>query len=481
MAQIHILPVNQTVSAPEGSPLLAVLRSCGLAPDAPCGGEGRCGKCHVTVNGASVLACRTSVTGDMTVLLPEVPAQPMLSQTYQPAPPGYGQGYRLAVDVGTTTLAASLLTADGQELGAAGMKNPQAAYGADVVSRIRYGLAGHTGELTACVRQTLEQMTRQLCRGAGISADAVTLVSVVGNPAMQQLFLGMPVENLAKPPFRPVLTQARVSPAGDVLPLWKEAQLITVPDISGYVGADTVACMLATQLHNREEMTLLVDIGTNGEMVLGSCHGLVACATAAGPALEGAHISCGMRAETGAIDRVRWENSRFMCHVIGDAPATGICGSGLVDAIAAALNGGFLNSRGKLLGAEPLQLADGVCLTQEDIRQFQTAKGAIAAGIQLMMQHLQVDYADIARVQLAGAFGSFLDPASACRTGLLPPQLLEKVEAVGNGALSGAKLLACQPRLVQKTAELARTVQCLDLSAQPQFPRTFANCMRFDG
>lgn len=480
MVNIYILPADRWVSAPEGSQLLAVLRGCGLAPDAPCGGEGRCGKCRVTVNGEAVSACRTYVTGDMTVLLPEAAACPVYGPAETAAADVGREAYCLAFDVGTTTLAACLLTADGRELGTLSMRNPQSIFGADVISRIRYGLAGHTEALTACLRQALEQMTRQLCAAAGIPAQAVKQICVVGNPAMQQLFLGMSVENLARPPFAPVLTQAAFSPAGEVLSLWRGAQLLTVPDISGFVGADTLACILSTGLHRREETTLLVDIGTNGEMVLGNRHRLIACSTAAGPALEGAHISCGMRAEAGAIDRVRWEDGRFACHVVGNVPATGICGSGLVNAVAAALEAGLLNSRGKLLETDRLQLTDRIFLTQEDIRQVQTAKGAIAAGIRLMMLSLQVDFPEIARVQLAGAFGSCLDPQSACRIGLLPPQLQDKVEAIGNAALDGAKWLACHPQTARQTDELVRKVQHLDLSAHPQFPRTFANSMRFD-
>lgn len=221
---------------------------------------------------------------------------------------------------------------------------------------------------------------------------------------------------------------------------------------------------------------MLVDIGTNGEMVL--CHRsrMVACATAAGPALEGANISCGIRAASGAIDHVSMDN----IHVIGEGKARGICGSGLMDAVAVMLEKGILNRRGRVLTENhDYEIADGVSLTQEDIRQVQLAKGAIAAGIELMAAHLEIRVEDIDRCILAGAFGSYLDPNSACRIGLLPESLRGKITAAGNLALEGAKLLSTDETRLALAQQLTERVEYLELASQPGFQRSFARNMFF--
>jgi uncharacterized 2Fe-2S/4Fe-4S cluster protein (DUF4445 family) len=211
-----------------------------------------------------------------------------------------------------------------------------------------------------------------------------------------------------------------------------------VPDISGYVGADTVGCILAEALHRATEPTLLVDIGTNGEMVLCSGNRMITCATAAGPALEGANIVCGMTASSGAIDHVWLAEGKIQVSTIGNTPPIGICGSGLMDAVAVLLELGILNARGRILskkeqeGQRIIYLTDSVFLTQEDIRQVQLAKGSIRAGIELMANEMGIRVADISCCLLAGAFGTYLKPESACRIGLLPPELAGRIHSVGN-------------------------------------------------
>lgn len=304
---IWIKNLGLALHAVDGANLLDVLRQEGLAPEAPCGGQGSCGKCGVSVDGKNQLACRTVVSGDMAVALPEKSGQTSVLVSgcgvlaeMDPIHPGY----LLAFDIGTTTIVCYLMDESGTELAAAGMLNPQAPFGADVISRIQHALGGAMERLTGCVRGGLEQLTAQVCHMAGISAAEVGVVSVVGNPCMQQLFLGIPPRNLASVPFAPVITKSSARPAKEILPVWENAVLLTLPDISGYVGADTVGCVLATRMYEDEHLTLLVDIGTNGEMVLGNRAHMVACSTAAGPALEGAGIQFGMYGAPGAIDHV---------------------------------------------------------------------------------------------------------------------------------------------------------------------------------
>lgn len=480
---ITVMPQKQDIEAVAGENLLNVLRCAGAFLNAPCGGNGSCGKCKVLVNGKEALACQTVVDRNMTVTLPTTGDDAILTESiaHQDAILCDKDGFLLAFDIGTTTVAGYLRDGTtGQELACCSALNPQSAFGADVISRIQHALNGHLEELTGTIQRCIEDLLCTLCEKAGIHPGQVSTVSIVGNPAMQQLFLGILPENLARIPFAPVLTQAKKVPAKTYLPSCGNAELLIVPDISGFVGADTVACILATGLGERNDLTLLVDIGTNGEMVLGNKHRMVACSTAAGPALEGANIQCGMRGQTGAIDHVWREKEQIKCSVIGGGEALGICGSGLIDAVAAALDAGMINERGRICNEDGIiRLTDQVFLSQEDIREVQLAKGAIAAGIDRMAAHLGISLQDIQQVHLAGAFGTFMNPESACRIGLLPAVLKEKIGAVGNAAGHGAKLIACNTQEFLHTQQLVSRVEFVELAAVPGFQRSFAKNMRF--
>lgn len=496
---VTVLPAGRKLSARPGENLLTLLRSANLAPEAPCGGNGKCGKCTVLIDGKPVLACGYPVSGDVTVHVTAAKTHARILAD------GYGaevelqplrDGAMVAFDIGTTTVVCYLLEAGtGHLLAAASAVNPQQSYGADVISRIQRALAGEMEAQTRLIREQMGSLLGDACRQAGVLPETVGVISVVGNPCMQQLFLGILPENLARIPFAPVLTKAEVGEAGDIFPCCPHAALITVPDISGYVGADTVGCVLASGLDREEERTLLVDIGTNGEMVLGNRERMIACATAAGPALEGARIRFGMRGEPGAIDHATLVENTLSLSVIGGGKAVGICGSGLIDIAAVLLDAGVVNARGRL--AEPgtalplgdrifetegercFHLTDTVYLTQDDIRQLQMAKGAIASGIELMAAQLGGGVETIDRVLLAGAFGSFIRPESACRIGLLPPQLLDRIHVIGNAAGSGARRVACSTAELHRAQTIADKAEFLELAALPEFQRTFAKSMRF--
>lgn len=487
--RVTLLPHHHILEISDGQNLLIALRDAGVLQDAPCGGKGRCGKCHVTVDGTEVLACRTIVDRDFTVTLPTSPDQKhrILSDgtSFLHTADPIKSGYLLAFDIGTTTVVGFLLDGKtGEELACESSLNPQTTFGADVISRIQAALNGHLNELSSLIRTCINEMIKSLCHRVRISPADVSIISLVGNPAMQQLFFEISPQNLAQIPFSPVLTELKIVPAKDYLPICTQADLIIVPDISGFVGADTLAGVLATQMDRQDEITLLVDIGTNGEMVLGNRERMVCCSTAAGPALEGANIRFGMRGMRGAIDHVRIEDGQLTCSVIGEtAPslAAGICGSGLIDAVAVALDRGLISSRGRIQTPDrTLQLTGRVYLTQEDIREVQMAKGAIAAGIELMTAHLGLTLQEIDRVYLAGAFGTFMDPGSACRIGLLPPVLQDKLTVIGNAAGSGAKLLACDKAALHHVQKLSTQIEFLELAAVPGFQRCFAEQMRFE-
>lgn len=470
--------------------LLELLRENGVALSAPCGGLGTCGKCVVRLNGEDVLACQTFVEGACTVDVPETEETFVLTRGISlgdlPTLDPVASGDLLAVDIGTTTVAAFLLDGEtGEQLATASLLNPQAPYGADVISRIQAAVDGPLSDLQKLITDGVDALVRQLCEDAGRDPNGIGVVSVVGNPAMQQLFLGMDPKNLASVPFDPVLTAASTRPAKDYLPACENATLLVVPDIAGYVGADTVGAVLATSLDSADDNVLLVDIGTNGEMVLRANGRMAACSTAAGPALEGAKITFGMRGAPGAIDKVWLENGDVRFHVIGDTDPAGLCGSGLIDAVAAFLDLGLINKRGRIQNKEEvdgqrvIRLTDDLYVTQNDIHEVMLAKGAIAAGAVLLAQTLGIDVADIDRVLLAGAFGSFLNADHASRIGLLPAGLEGKATAVGNAAGVGACRMALSRSEFERTDDLLKQIEFVELANLPDFMTCFARHMGF--
>lgn len=485
---IYLEKEKKAISASEGASLLSVLSGAGVMAEAPCGGHGTCGKCRMLINGEMKKACQTVVENDMTVLLPEMAEHEVLTggiDTDTDVKP-YKEGYLLAVDIGTTTIVCYLLDGQtGKELANASMLNPQISFGADVISRIQAAVNGQMTELTTCIRKGLAGLIAEVCKKAEVSCTSVSVLSVVGNPAMQQIFMGYLPENLVKVPFAPILTSAGTVSVSEYLPVCKDAEMLVVPDISGYVGADTMGCILSTGIYESKQITLMVDIGTNGEMILGNAEKMFACSTAAGPALEGAKIRFGMRGATGAIDHVWLENGTLRCSVIGGGKARGICGSGLIDMIAVCLETGLINNRGRIQHTDEIEgqrvvfLTEDIYLTQDDIREVQLAKGAIAAGIELLAEQMSICLEDINRVLLAGAFGNYMNPDSACRIGLLPSVLRGKIMAVGNAAGIGARMMACNRDMLMYTQQLLGKIHFIELADLPGFQRTFARNMRY--
>lgn len=487
MAKVTFVGHGVVECTREGKTLLELARENGVEITAPCGGAGKCGKCRVKVNGEEMLACQKLVDGDLTVELPKVEATEIMTTgqmaevKLDPARPGY----LIAIDIGTTTVVCFLLSPEGKELAVESMLNPQSPYGADVITRIQNAIRDSMEPMTEVIRAGLTELIGKCCRKAGISPEEIGVVSVVGNPCMQQMFMGLFVRNLAAVPFGPVLKKAEIAEAKEFLPICSNAAFLVVPDISGYVGADTMAGILATRLYDSKETVLMVDIGTNGEMALIHNGRMTACSTAAGPALEGANIRFGTRGAKGAIDHVKAEDGKLVCSVIGGGPAAGICGSGIIDALAVMLNEKIINKRGRILTEEEIDgervvpLRDGVYLTQDDVRQVQMAKGAIAAGVELMASYLGIQVNDIQKVILAGAFGSFMDPESACRIGLLPAELSGRITAAGNIAGTGSKMLAMDKGQLELSQKLLEKIEFIELAEMPAFQRTFAKRMAF--
>ena len=399
-----------------------------------------------------------------------------------------------AFDIGTTTIAGYLLDgADGRTLAVESRMNPQAQYGADVIMRANYALEHGTEALSMCVRKAVNEMLGSLAEDAGIRREDIFQVCVVGNTCMHHLFLGISPASLVHAPYTPAVSERLVLNAGDYgLAVQERAELIMLSDIAGYVGADTCGCLLAIRQDLREEISLMIDIGTNGEMVLGNRERMVTCSTAAGPAFEGAKIECGMRGAAGAVDHVKYEEGKWNYTTVGNKPAVGLCGSGLIDLVAGLLDAGMLDENGVLRSGQEKQDAfilvpperagneRGVYLTQKDIGEVQLAKAAIAAGIRMLMERLGITEDDIGSVYIAGAFGNYMDPVSAGKIGLLPATLVKKVKPVGNAAGEGAKIALVNEKEMLEMDELVRKIEFVELAASADFQDYFIDELGFE-
>ena len=392
------------------------------------------------------------------------------------------RAYMAAFDLGTTSIAGYLIRVDVRDRPVVGgMRNPQAQYGGDVISRADYALEHGPAALADCARAAVDSLLGRMCAQAGADRGQVYAVLVAGNTAMHHLFLGISPDSLVRAPYNPVVSEPlSLSAARYGLGAHPAARLYMLPVIGGFVGADTVACLIAGDWLNRDRLTLMIDIGTNGELVLGNRERRIACSTAAGPAFEGAKIACGMRGAEGAIDHVWLEDGALRWHVLGDVEPRGICGSGLVDLVAALLKSGAMDDSGRLADGDRFDLGDtGVYLTQKDIREVQLAKAAMAAGIVLMAGRLGVEIEDIREVDIAGAFGNYIDPDSACAIGLIPGALRPRIVPVGNAAGEGAKLALMDRAAWRSGRTLAETTEFLELATLPQFQDEFVDQLAF--
>ena len=415
--------------------------------------------------------------------------------------------YGMAFDIGTTTIAGFLMDLyTGEELSVASTLNPQTQFGADVISRIGYANENPDGlaNLHRVVTKAINGLIGEAAAKAGISRQDIYAVTVVGNTCMHHLFLGINPRDVALAPYVPVISEKmEVDPELLQLEINPAGKVFVLPNVAGFVGADTIGVLLATELDESEDIKLVVDIGTNGEMALGNKDRILACSTAAGPAFEGAQITCGMRGASGAIDHLTVSED-LEYTVIDDVEPIGICGSALLDAVAVLVESGMLDERGRLKKPEDithpigkklkhrlieyngtpaflLAEANGrqIVVTQKDIRELQLAKGAIAAGIRILMKNYGIDTDEIKEVQLAGAFGNYLNPHSACVIGLIPAELEDRITMVGNAAGAGAKLALLSSSEYERAAGAARNVEFIELGSDPAFTSTFARTMMF--
>lgn len=473
--------------------LSQILVDAGITHPHPCGGHGICGKCAVRATGALSpmdsterealersghspeegwrLSCLCDATGDVTLYYnTSKPAlQGLLtgfSKEFSLCPPRMGNGIGMAVDIGTTTVAAYLLDlTDGRLLDSACRENPQKVHGADVISRVGYALSGGADALRTEMEICLDELARDMSARAGVAVPDT--VVAVGNTAMLHLLTGTDPSPLAAAPF--VLKRH----FGE----WEEGRYYP-PCISAYVGADMTAAILASDMCKQGKTSLLLDVGTNGEMALLHHGQLLCCSTAAGPAFEGAGISCGSLAIPGAVCAVRAYEGSLRCETIDNKPAVGLCGTGLIDAVAALLKLGALEESGFM--EEDAPLGDtGLTLTRADIRQVQLAKAAIRAGIDTLLCEAGVGYEDIDTVYLAGGFGSYLHPESCADIGMIPRELIGKLRVLGNAAGQGASLMLLSTEELAAAEEIAKSATTLELSSSMVFMEKYVDSMMF--
>jgi uncharacterized 2Fe-2S/4Fe-4S cluster protein (DUF4445 family) len=421
----------------------------------------------------------------------------------------HDQALGIAFDIGSTTVAGHLCDlASGDVLASAGAMNPQIRFGEDLMSRVSYVMMnpGSTPELTASIRGCLNQLVAELTANASVTREDVLEATIVGNPIMHHLVLGLDPTELGSAPFALATDEAQRMWATEIdLVLHRGARVYVLPCIAGHVGADAAGVILSEAPHTQDEVNLIVDVGTNAEIVLGNRDRLLAASSPTGPAFEGAQISCGQRAAPGAIERVRIDPVTLepRVRVIGrnawsDEPGfrgarvTGVCGSGIIEAIAELFLAGVVTPDGVIDGSfverTPRVVPDGrtfrfllhdgepqLWITQNDVRQIQLAKAALYAGCRLLMDHYGID--EVHRIRLAGAFGTHIDPVRAMVLGLVPDCEPDRVTAAGNAAGTGARIALLNRRARTEIEEVVRRVEKIETAVEPRFQEHFVSAM----
>ena len=539
--KIEFFPANRIVDFSEGETILDIARKASIPIEASCSGRGTCGRCRVKILRGSQpevtieesrffnreeqedgwrLACRLTGTDGMRIELPDIEKQtdrkkdllwlPEHFLSNREEERGLPEGYGVAFDIGTTTIVGVLWNlTTGEMVDTAARTNPQSPYGSDVISRILFSMQEEENPalLQKIVIDCIEEILCQFIAANQISGDNIVAGTVVGNTTMTHLLLGVDASSLASAPYLPGYEGPVVVSAKEMgLTMAEDADLQILPNIAGHVGADIVGVLIASDLKHLDGANLAIDIGTNGEILLAKDGRILTCSTAAGPAFEGASIRHGMRASTGAIEKVRIVNDDVDLTVIGETEPTGICGSGLIDVVAELLSAGLISPTGRLMTKEagetsnvPKRLLDRlkrdeygdafllsrridgkeISLYQKDIREVQLAKGAVAAGIRIMMKELDIVAGDLTRVLIAGAFGNYIDKLSALTIGLLPEVEPSKVRSIGNGAGTGASMALLSPKMWESAVRLAGETEHIDLASHSQFQTIFLNEMSF--
>jgi len=531
--KITFQPSGKSVLIPKGISIKDAAKIVDIIIDSPCGGIGKCGKCKVKVikgttkpssfekkcisnkdikNGIR-LACQTKVSEEMIVTIPDkldVDLKKMLlSEVKSVKSQKYSDKFGVAIDIGTTTIVGILVDLTTNDtISVAAKDNPQYEHGADVISRINYSINNQNGtkKLQNYIVTAINSIIKRFVKNTGIHSGQIRKMTIAGNTTMQHLFMGINPEKLAIAPYKPTVKGLydSVNSFEIGIDIDKNAEIYIIPNISGWIGGDTLSMIFALGFDKSDKIKLAIDIGTNGEIVLGSKERILVTSTAAGPCFEGVNISCGMRASKGAIESVYFTDEGVYCNVIGNVTAKGLCGSGMIDAMAELLKYKIIDDTGRFRNYKELKKelspvlldsviednkrikflvyknsAHNIFITQQDIREFQLAKAAICAGIKLLVNELGITVEDIDEVLLAGTFGNYIDKSNAQKVGLIPSVSLEKVKYVGNAACDGARLALVSQKVRNEMEENIKTIEHINLISQKDFQKTFVGAMNF--
>lgn len=526
-------PDGRQVSIHSGATIFEAAGRVGIILNSLCGGKGICGKCAVSVGSEKkqVLACQYHIHSDLVVTILDssrfYSSEKILSEGVSSKTASFPDVYEkyssidsaenifgVAIDIGTTTIVAKLFSLkSGQHLTTATALNPQSRFGADCISRISFAQTDEDlAKLHTLIINCINELLIELCSRAEIDIQQIYEICAVGNTTMNHIFLKLPITGLGCSPYKPFSVAAKNTPAVALgLAVNSAANVYTPENIAGFVGSDTLAAAIAVDMDLSLGKELLLDIGTNGEIVLGVDGKIYAASCAAGPAFEGAGITFGSAAVEGTLEAVVADGDVLTIDVIGGGEAKSICGSGLIDAVAVLLDLGVIDSTGRFADSgklspaissrivehndapafsfSPQTCAGGllesnvngrnVVLTQKDIRMVQLAKGAVAAGVKILLSKAGLSGSDLERVFLAGAFGSYIRKESALRLGLLPAVDKCRIIFTGNAACSGAEVLLVSRKLRARASRLAQRVEYIDIAAEQNFQDIFTDSMKF--
>jgi uncharacterized 2Fe-2S/4Fe-4S cluster protein (DUF4445 family) len=513
---IDFEPLGKRGTAAMGHNILEAAQAAGVGLASICGGVGTCEECRIQVIKGRVtpptlveeaslttaelasgmrLACQAVPLSDLKLHIP--PESLTAPQRLQlegeevnvlPEPVIAGpSAYGLALDIGTTKLAAYLVHLEsGKTAARAGAMNPQISYGEDVISRIAYADREEhgAGNLHNVLMEALNSLLDGMCHEAGVKQEHVLDAVLVGNTAMHHIAANLPIGQLGRAPFSPAI-QGPLTVAADYLglSLGPSARVYFPPVVAGYVGADHISMLLATNATRAIRPTIALDIGTNTEISLVANGRTICCSCASGPAFEGAHIHEGMRAAPGAIERARWSTDQMIWQTIENQPPVGICGSGILDIVAALQDGRIIKPNGALqdrqtqefvvVPAAQTELKRNLVVTRKDVHEIQLAKSAIRSGVDTLLKEAGIAYPDLNRFIVAGAFGTYLDIRSAIRVGMFPPLPLDKFKQVGNAAGIGAKLMLISKAKRHEAEEIARSIDYVELTTHSDFTAQF--------
>lgn len=470
MSRLKVIQNNeeQILEFSGSVPLRDFLARHGYFVPQPCGGKGSCKKCEVIVNGETVLACRHIISGDATVILPE--KEVISTATGGKESGRLTENVCLCLDIGTTTLVLGLASLDEKcIIRTVTAPNPQRAFGADVISRIDYCTKHGVGALQEVLLQRIRGMIKELLDCFQLAG--VERMYVAGNTTMLHLFFGVDCASLGVSPYTPAFLERRCANAADLV-IQGVAQVISLPGVSAFVGADIVAGINFVDLPAQDAYRILLDLGTNAEVVLYSKDKILCTSAAAGPCFEGANISCGMSASEGAVYAYSADDG---CTVIGGGAAKGVCATGLIDVIAEGVRCGLIDETG-YLKEDVLPICDGVSLTRKDIREFQLAKSAIRAAIECLLRRADIGYSDIEGLYVAGGFSAGVNVENAAFLGLIPQKLQGKFRGINNASLLGTMKYACSDGNLCLPLQKAEYV---DLSTDALFSQLFMEYMMF--